>query len=245
MAGSNYFSLPQAAGSSKPRRSASVAPKSFGQGTPGSTSSATKPFGSGAQGSSAADPIVLAVTAQGSSSDPFTADYACWPATHDHWPEVYMVSTSFKTHDDPPLWTALLTQDARNQAFASCRGKCLNCGSPDHSMKTCPHGYINQSGLLNSDLAQNTAAFQRWQRRMLSHRRSSNTTGSRSNRFSRGRTQFSGSQRRSSSHSASLSGPSPHSSGTALALHPLQQSAAQASASSGAIVPSTSNNGQN
>ena len=245
MAGSNYFSLPQATGSSKSRRSAPVASKSFGQGAQGSVSSASKPFGSGAQGSSAADPIVLAVSAQGSSSDPFTVDYACWPATHDHWPEVYMVSTSFKTHDDPPLWTALLTQDARNQAFASCRGKCLNCGSPDHSMKTCPNGYINQSGLLNSELAHNPDAFKRWQRRMVSHRRSGNTSGSRSNRHSRGRAPFSGSQRRSSSHNASLSGPSPQSSGTALALHPLQHSAAQASASSGAIVPSTSNTGHN
>ena len=245
MAGSNYFSLPQATGSSKSRRSAPVASKSFGQGAQGSISSASKSFGSGAQGSSAADPIVLAVSAQGSSSDPFTVDYACWPATHDYWPEVYMVSTSSKTHDDPLLWTALLTQDARNQAFASCRGKCLNCGSPDHSMKTCRNGYINQSGLLNSELAHNPDAFQRWQRRMVSHRRSGNTSGSRSNRHSRGRAPFSGSQRRSSSHNASLSGPSPQSSGTALALHPLQHSAAQASASSGAIVPSTSNTGHN
>ena len=91
MSGANYFSLPQATSSSQPRRSSNRNSMSFGQSS-SNTARNSMSFVQGGQGSSNANPIVMSVS---SSPDPFTNDYAAWPATHEDWPEVYQVSSSF------------------------------------------------------------------------------------------------------------------------------------------------------
>lgn len=181
--------------------------------------------------------------------DPFTHDYACRPASHEDWGVVYQVSASFKnTGDDPVLWTPLLTQDARNQAFRDHRNRCLNCGRDDHSMKHCPEVFTNSSGLLNPDLGllnDGSQAFRRWQNRMRSYRRKSASSGPTSSQ--RGRRSNNSSQRRNSSNNLSNSyrnnGASQNNgnsfgngytqSSNALTLQP------SAPASAGSMVPST------
>ena len=158
--GSEYFSLSSTPGSSQPRRSQNRAP------TPA-------PSGRWAQGS-AQNPVVLAVQSQGGGDDPFSRDYSAWPATQGDWSNVYQVSSSFRNTGDPFLWTPLLTQDARSQAFRENRNRCLNCSGDDHSMKHCPAPFTNSSGLLNPELGElhdKSDAFRRWQGRMRSYRR--------------------------------------------------------------------------
>jgi len=221
MAGSLYFSTVSSAhGSSQSRRS------SRSSGSSNQTNDRT-----GTQ----QNPIVLAVTPQSPEDISFSSDYACWPATDADWGVVYSVTSNFKNlQEDPLLYTALLTQDQRNQAFREHRGKCLNCSSPDHSMKTCPSDFGNSSGLLNPELGNlndGSAAWRRWQTRIRTYRRNS-AGGSNSNSRSKNQGRHSSNRRNrgySRNNQQTNSGPQPS---TALALHPLQQSAA----ASGAMV---------
>lgn len=123
----------------------------------------------------AKEPVVTNVSPTG--PDPFTACYNAWPLNPDHWEEVFSVSRSFNT-EDPPLWTPLVTEADRRQAFAAFTGMCLNCGQKNHhNMRQCTLPFTNSTGLLNPELGElhdNGDAFHRWQRRMQSYRRGNN-----------------------------------------------------------------------
>ena len=165
LAGVDHFSSVHTQGSSQPQRSH----RSSGFSNHG---------GHGSQ----RNPIVLPVSAQDSPYDPFTSDYASWPAHQDDWATVYSITSGYKNlNGNPVLYTALLTQEQRNHAFRDHRNKCLNCSGSDHSMKTCRSPFTNSSGLLNPDLGllqDNSEAFRRWQRRLASARLHANPAGS-------------------------------------------------------------------
>ena len=87
--------------------------------------------------------------------------------------------------DDPPLWTPLVTLEARTQAFRNNKGRCLNCHGTDHSFKGCPQPFINCSGCLNPHLGQlgdDGEAYRRWQQCMRSHERRDTRSSSSSDR---------------------------------------------------------------
>jgi len=156
MNGADYFSLPTQGPTtaSKPARTGGSSGQKWASG-------------------SSQNPVVLSVESHDRANASFTRDYNAWPASQSDWSTVFQVSSSFSNHTDPFLWTPLLTQDARSQAFRENKGKCLNCGSTDHSMKYCRSEFLNTSGLLNPELGRlddNSDAFRRWQDRMKSYR---------------------------------------------------------------------------
>ena len=169
--GGNYFSLPPLAGLSLKTHA----------GDRSQSRSAAPPPLTGRVGGSC-NPVVLSVDqVDHHDSEAFSGSttYNHWPADSAHWDTVYQVSASFNT-DGPPLWTQLVSPEARAQAFRDNKGRCLNCHGTDHSFKHCPQAFINGSGCLNPQLGQlgdNGDAYRRWQQRMRSHRRRDNSVG--------------------------------------------------------------------
>ena len=230
LAGDDYFSLPSTQGSSQPRR------------TNRSTSFSNQ-RGSGSQH----DPIVMPVADK--TYDPFSSNYACWPAHEDDWAVVYSVTSNFKSlGDDPVLYSALLTQDQRNRAFRDHRGKCLNCSEPDHSMKHCRAHFTNSSGLLNPEiglLRDNSDAWRRWQNRLRSTRLSDHSGGSSNSKGGYRRksgNRYSNNRRRGDNRNSHTSGNNNTQQSTALALH--NQQGGTSHSNSGTIVPQNPNSRQ-
>lgn len=65
----------------------------------------------------------------------------------------------------------------------------LNCHLPDHSVRSCPHKFLNNCGVFNPDLGlmnDDSQTFQRWQARMLSYRATTDTQAARGNQCSYG-----------------------------------------------------------
>ena len=107
----------------------------------------------------ARNPYVMTVTSPHTASDedPFTTDYNHWPL--EHFQEVYAVSTTFST-SDPPLWSPLLTANARLEALRSYSGQCLNCGGQDHKYEDMPELLHQQYGCTQP------RTWQAWRRRL-------------------------------------------------------------------------------
>ena len=138
--------------------------------------------------------------------DVFCVSYAAWPLASDSdFETVFNVcETAYKTQL-PPLWSPLCRNRAsRAQAFRENDGKCLNCHLPDHSVRDCPHKFLNHSGVLNPDLGllnDDSQTFRQWQGRMLSYRTPSDAQPASGNNYggqknSRGRSQWRRGRRR-------------------------------------------------
>ncbi|CAM9955771.1 unnamed protein product, partial [Pylaiella littoralis] len=99
-------------------------------------------------------------------SDPFDQSYAAWPL-EGQYNVVYAVSLQLR-HDDPPLFTQLVTAPERFEAYRKFKGQCLNCLG-NHAFKSCPQDFMNQTGLLNPDVGPH-GSWRRWKKRMTSDR---------------------------------------------------------------------------
>ena len=88
------------------------------------------------------NPVGMSVAhADHNDPDPFARShsYQHWPPDPSQWDTaVVQVSGSFNT-DNPPLWTPLVTPEARAQAFRNNKGRCLNCHGTDHSFNDAPN----------------------------------------------------------------------------------------------------------
>ena len=82
--------------------------------------------------------------------DPFMLHYSDWPL-QGHYQAVYNVALEYANpKQDPPLFTPLVTSEARRDALRLFKGKCLNCLGEDHSFKLCTRGFVNAGLTLTS-----------------------------------------------------------------------------------------------
>ena len=100
--------------------------------------------------------------------------------------------------DYPPLFTPLLTRDARAAAYKQFKGQCLNCLG-DHSFRNCPEDFLNKSKLFNPEIGP-SGSWPRWRGRMRSHRMYPKDARRHNSGSSRRNSSQSGSSQRKSSH---------------------------------------------
>ena len=108
-----------------------------------------------------------------SRRNPFRVDYGLWPFDDKDYAIVCTV-TNHMVNTNLPLWTPLLTEDARRQACVQYSGRCCNCGSTEHNLRWCPATFTNVFSLLNSEFATHDAdgsIFETWKERMRRWRR--------------------------------------------------------------------------
>ena len=120
------------------------------------------------------NPNVMHVAPSARSPYPFSSSAAEWPANSTDWDQVFQVSYFFST-PDVPLWTPMINPEERRQVVRDNKGRCLNGHGADHSFRNCAEPFINTGGCINPQLGQlvdNGETYRRWQRRMLSYRRS-------------------------------------------------------------------------
>ena len=101
-----------------------------------------------------------------SRRDPFSVDFGLWPFD-DRDSAIVCTVTNQMVNTNLPLWTPLLTEDARRQACVQYSGRCCNCGSTDHSLR-CPATFSNVFSLLNPEFATHDAdgsLFETWKER--------------------------------------------------------------------------------
>ena len=80
---------------------------------------------------------VFNVSPTHSHRDPFAVDYGFWPFDDRDYDTVCTVTNNV-VNTDLPLWTPLLSEDARRQACVQYKGRCCNYGSTEHSPRWCP-----------------------------------------------------------------------------------------------------------
>ena len=112
-----------------------------------------------------------------SRRDPFSVDYGLWRFDDRDYAIVCTVTNNM-VNTNVSLWTHLLTEDARRQAYIQYSGRCCNCGSTEHSLRWCPAPFMNAFSLLNPEFATHDAdgsIFETWKEKMRRwHRRGSN-----------------------------------------------------------------------
>ena len=125
---------------------------------------------------SSRNPVVMSVAnADRYDFGPFSRShsYQHWLTDTSHWDTLFQISGAFNA-DDLPLWTELVTPEARADSFPDNRGCCLHWHGADHSFKRCPQPFIKGSRSLNpqrGQLGDYGEACRRWQQRMRSYQR--------------------------------------------------------------------------
>ena len=118
---------------------------------------------------------VLNVSQTHNRRDPFSVDYGLWPFDDDRDYDIICTATNNIVNTDLSLWTPLLSEDAHRQAYVQYRGRCCNCGSPEHSLRWCPAPFKTTFSLLNPEFGTydpNGYVFETWKIRMRRWRQS-------------------------------------------------------------------------
>ena len=85
-----------------------------------------------------------------SRRDSFSVEYGRWPFDGRDYDIVCTVTNNI-VNTNLSLWTRLLSEDARRQAYVQYRRRCCNCGSTKHSLCWCPASFKNTFLLLNPE----------------------------------------------------------------------------------------------
>ena len=108
-----------------------------------------------------------------SRRSPFSVDYGLWSSDDRDCANVCIV-TNDMVNASLPLWTPLLTEDARRQACIQYSGRCCHCGSTEHSLRWCPSPFMNVFAPLNPEFATHDTVgsiFETWKEKMRRWRR--------------------------------------------------------------------------
>ena len=120
-------------------------------------------------------PGVFNVSPTHSRRDPFTVDYGLWPFDDRDY-DIVCTITNNVVNTDLFLWTQLLSEDARRQAYVQYKRRCCNCGSTEHSLRWCPALFKNTFSLLNPEFGAHDpdgSVFETWKIRMRRWRQTS------------------------------------------------------------------------